>query len=226
MISVEFDKSGKFFKKMNNLVSYSFGFVDGINLGKRAFFTEFGETVKVVLGEFIDSMARQSPESLHHVYEWYETGSPNARLFDIQYTVSGLGLSMGATFRQSTSIKNGSNVPFYNKAIVMENGMSIKVSPVNSDVLVFNDNGQDVFTKNPVSIDSPGGAAVRGSFERAFDLFINSYFSQSFMQSSGLLKKFEDMTTFKKNLRAGVKFGKAPGVSAGFKWITNVGVRG
>lgn len=224
MISIEFDKGGKFVKDMNNLVAYSLGFVDGIKLGKRTFYSKFGETIKLVLGEFIDSMARQNPESLHHVYEWYETGSPNARLFDIHYTVSNIGLSMGGNFRQSTSIKNGSTVPFYNKARVMENGMSVKISPVNSEVLAFNDNGEDVFTKNPVSIDSPGGSAVIGSFERAFDLFMNSYFSQAFMQASGIAKNFTDMTIFKKNLQAGVKFGKAPGISAGFKWIANVGV--
>jgi len=225
MISVTFDRKGIFAKQMDNLVKYSIGFVEGANAGKKLFFATFGEKVTEVLEEFIDSVARQEPEALHHVYEWYETGNPGARLFDIRYTVSNLGLSLNSTFRQSTSIKNGSKVPFYNKAALMENGISITVSPKESDVLVFEDGAETVFTKNPVSIDSPGGYAVEGSFERTFDLFVNSYFSQAFLQIAGINRQFTNLTSYKQNLAAGIKVGKAAGVKAGFRWITNVGVR-
>ena len=35
-------------------------------------------------GEYIDSLARSRPKSLHHVYEWKRVGSKSARLFDVK----------------------------------------------------------------------------------------------------------------------------------------------
>lgn len=224
MIAVTFDKSGSFIREMNNLVKYSVGFIEGAQAGKKLFFATFGEKVTEVLSHFIDSAARHSPETLHHVYEWYQVGSPNARLFDINYTVSNLGLSLKSTFSQSTSIKNGSNVPFYNKASMMEAGVSVSIRPVRSNVLVFEDNNQTVFTSNEVRISELGGGSTTGSFEKTFDLFINSYFSQAFMQIAGINKTFGNLITYKKNLPAGLRLGKAPGLSAGYRWIANLGV--
>jgi len=74
---------------------------------------------------------------LHHVYEWYQTGSPAARLFDINYISNQIGLSFNSTFRQSVSIKSGSKVPFYNKAQIIENGIPVTIRPVSSEVLSF-----------------------------------------------------------------------------------------
>ena len=223
MIGVQFDIDQKFYRQMNNLVQYSYGFVEGIERGKKIFFATLGEKTVEAISLFIDAIARQDRESLHHVYEWYQTGSPEARLFDIDYTVSNLGLSLNSTFRQSMSIKNGSNVPFYDKASMMEAGVSVTVRPRNSDVLVFEDDGQTVFTKSPVTIDSVGGATA-GGFQNAFDMFVNKYFSQAFLEIAGISKRFGNLTTYKKNLQIGLRVGKSAGVSAGFKWITNLGV--
>jgi len=161
---------------------------------------------------------------LHHVYEWYMTGSPDARLFDLQYTVSGLGLSFKSTFSQSTSIKNGSTVPFYDKARIMENGIPVTIKPVSSPVLVFEDNGETVFTKNPVSVANPGGGAVNGSFERTFDMFFEQYFTQSFLKASGMLDYLSNPIAYKKNLEKGKRGGRAVGVTTGYRWIANVKV--
>ena len=224
MISVKLDSSKQFSKEMNNLVNYSLGFIEGIGAGKHLFFATVGEKVKEILSSFIDSMARQSPETLHHVYEWHQTGSPSSRLFDINYTVSNLGLSLKSTFRQSTSIKNGSKVPFYNKANLMEFGVSVTIAPTSSNVLAFEDNGQQVFTSNPVRVDEVGGGATTGSFQNAFDLFVNSYLSQAFMQTIGINKKFGNLDIYKKNLRAGLRGGKSVGISSGYRWVVNLGV--
>jgi hypothetical protein len=224
MIVARFDQDKSFAKEMNNIVNYSLGFIEGANKGKAAFFATLGERVKVVLEQFIDSSARQSPETLHHVYEWHRTGSPEARLFDIQFSVSNLGLSLKSTFTQSTSTQNGSNVPFYNKASVMESGMSVTIKPRKAQALVFESGTETVFTKNPVNVSNPGGVAVVGSYEKTFDLFINSYFTQAFLQSSGIIKRFKDTSLYKKNLRSGVKLGRQVGVVTGLRWIVNVGV--
>ena len=224
MISVQFDLDRKFAKQMNNLVKYSFGFIDGVNAGKQLFFATVGEKTVQIMSEFIDSLARHDPESLHHVYEWEQVGNSNARLFEINYTVSNLGLSLKSTFSQSTSIKNGSNVPFYDKANMMEAGVSAVIRPVNSDVLVFEQDGNTIFTRNSVRVDDVGGSATTGSFQQAFDLFVNNYFSQAFLQTFGISKRFGNLYTYKKNLRSGLRLGKPAGFSAGFRWIANLGV--
>lgn len=214
----------QFMKDMNNLMEYSAGFLEGISLGKTKLFEILGNNVKEILGEFIDSNAKVDPASLHHVYEWYQTGSPAARLFDIEYTISNLGLSFKSTLSQSTSIKNGSNVPFYNKAKIMENGIPVTITPKNAKVLSFESNGETVFTKGPVTVSNPGGQSVDGSYERIFDLFFHNYFSQSFLSSSGLGQYLTKPVAYKNNLSSGKKGGRTVGIQTGYRWIANAGV--
>lgn len=215
----------KSFKKdMDNIIGYTTGFLDGVQLGKKEFFQKVGKVAIELLKKFVDSNARVDPEALHHVYEWNQTGSPSARLFDIDYTVSGLGLSLRSTFRQSTSVKQGSNVPFYNKASIMENGIGVTIAPKVASVLAFEDDGEQVFTKNPVYVSNPGGDAVEGSFERTFDDFFRNYFRQSFLMDSGLSRYLSKPILYKKNLRNGKRMGRSHGLSTGYRWIANAGL--
>lgn len=222
MIKVEFN-TGKVMNDMNNVVNYSIGFLDGVKSGRNQFLTKLGAGIKEILKEYIDSNARVSPETMHHVYEWYQTGSPAARLFDISYRVVGPGISFNSSFRQSTSVKAGSNVPFYDKARIMELGIPVTIKPVRSEVLVFEDDGKTVFTKNPVTVSNPGGEGVQGGFEKAFDAFFSRYLSQSVLQSSGLTRYLSNPTAFKKNFARGVKSGRSAGLQAGYRWILGAG---
>lgn len=214
--------SAKFAREMDNVMKYSIGFLEGINKGKTKFMNNLGESAINVMKEFVDSNARVNPSALHHVYEWYKTGSPEARLFDIDYTVSNLGLSFKSSLRQSSSIKAGSNVPFYNKARIMEEGIPVRIKPKNSKVLAFYDDGDEVFTSKEITVETPGGPEVQGSLEKTLDVFMNQYFKQSFLYNSGILKHFSDMSMFKKNIRSGKNLGKARGIETGYRWIANV----
>jgi hypothetical protein len=220
MISVKIDSS-RFLSDMKNIVDYSVGFLDGAQKGKKVFLNNLGEDVVELLKEYIDSNARVSPQTLHHVYEWYQTGSPDARLFDITHTVSGIGLSFRSSFRQSSSIKNGSREPFYNKAMVMEDGRTVIIRPKTAQALRFDINGEEVFTKNPVIVENPGGQTERG-FEKVFDIFFSRYFKQTFLRKSGMLKDFENPVAYKNNLKSGVKLGRNKGVETGYRWVANV----
>jgi hypothetical protein len=224
MIGLQID-STSFKREMQNIIDYSVGFLEGVERGKTVFLKNLGASVVEVLKEFVDSNARVNPAMLQHMYEWYRAGSPDARLFDIDYTVSGRGLSFRSTFRQSTSVKNGSNVPFYDKARIMEYGIPVTISPKKSKVLVFEDNGETVFTRNPVRVENPGGSAAQGSFEQVFDIFFNQYFSQAFLQSSGLMQYLETPVLYKKNLPRGKRGGRPSGIDTGYRWIANAGVR-
>jgi hypothetical protein len=216
--------SNQFKKEMSNVVDYSLGFLEGVQKGKSTFLKTLGIQTVETMKDFIDSNARVNPQMLHHIYEWNATGSPDARLYDISYTVSNLGLSFKSSFSQSISIKNGSKVPFYNKAKIMEDGIPVTIKPKNAQVLAFDVNGETVFTKNPVKVNNPGGTEVQGGFEKVFDMFFNKYFSQAFLRVSGVAKYLENPDIYKKNLSAGKKIGKTKGVSTGYRWIANAGV--
>jgi hypothetical protein len=209
-------------KTLNNMVNYSVGFIDGAKRGKNKFMGSLGIGVIEVLKQYIDTMAKLDPSSLHHVYEWYQTGSPAARLFDLDYTVSNLGLSINGTFRQSNSMSKDSKEPFYNKARIMELGLPVRIAPKSSDVIAFTDNGETIFTRKPYTVYNPGGDEVQGSFEKVVDQFMLQYFKQSFLKSSGLYDYLNNPTIYKKMASSGAKGGRNVGLRAGYTWITNV----
>jgi len=208
-------------KKILNIYEYSVGFLDGIDKGKSLFLRNLGVGVIEVLKQYVDAEARSNPKALHHIYEWYQTGSPNSRLYDFDYTVSNLGLSFKSTFRQSTTMSNGSSTPFYDKAKIMEEGIPVTISPKKADKLVFEIEGETIFTSKEVTVQNPGGEYVEGSFEKIADQFFSRYFKQSFLKSSGIYDYIKNPIVYKKNFAAGSKSGRSKGVSTGFKWIAN-----
>ena len=211
----------QFESQMNNIVKYSIGFLDGVENGKTIFLKNLGLGTIQALAAYVDVSAKGNPRALHHVYEWYQTGSPSARLFDLDYTVSNLGLSINSTFKQSRTLREDSNEPFYNKASIMERGVPVTITPKKSSVLVFEEGGETIFTKNPITVRSPGGDEVRGSFEKTVDEFILRYFKQSFLRASGIYDYIKKPTLYKKNIKAGSKLGRSKGIDTGFKWIAN-----
>jgi hypothetical protein len=216
--------SNQFKKEMNNIVNYSIGFLEGVQKGKTVFLKTVGLETVELMKQFIDSNARVNPDMLHHIYEWNQVGSPSARLYDISYTTSNLGLSFRSSFSQSTSIKNGSRTPFYDKARIMEEGIPVVIRPRVAQSLAFEDNGETVFTKGPVTVDNPGGIEVEGGFEKVFDMFFNRYFSQAFLRVSGVAQYLENPQVYRKDMQAGKKMGRTKGLSTGYRWIANAGV--
>ncbi len=213
--------TASFEKQLKNIIQYSSGFLDGVQKGKAEFLKALGQATITSLGQYIDAQARSNPSALHHIYEWNRTGSPGSRLFDLQYTVSNLGLSVGGTFKQSTSIKDESSVPFYDKAKIMEKGIPVTITP-KKRVLAFNVGGETVFTTNSVTVNNPGGNEVQGSFENAIDEFIRFYFKQSFLRASGIYDYISKPVLYKTDLKAGARLGKSKGFQTGFRWIANV----
>ena len=222
MISIKINDKD-LMRDLNNIIDYSFGFLEGIEKGKRIFLDNLGKDITELVKEYIDSSARVNPSRLHHVYEWYQTGSPESRLFNINYTVSNLGLSFKSTFSQSVTIKNGSRTPFYDKARIMEDGIPVTIAPVKAKVLSFEVDGEQVFTKGPVVVDSPGGNS-QGGFESVMDQFFTQYFTQAFLRKSGALSELENVQIYKNNFAAGSKQGRGKGIETGYRWIVNAKV--
>lgn len=204
------------FRDIMNIVEYSQGYLEGAEKGKPKFLQEIGAATIEMAKEFIDTNAKLDPQRLHHVYEWYLTGSPEARLYDIDYTVTKDSVLFTYQFKQSQSVSKGSTTPFYNKAQVMESGVPVTIKPKNSSVLAFDINGEPYFRPGPIVVDKPGGA-VAGQFEKVLDLFFNNYFKQSFLRVSGIAYNLESPAEFHKNLRKNK--GRADGIKAGYNWI-------
>jgi len=218
MIQVKY-RSNDFMKDMNSVVQYASGFLEGAKDGKRELLETVGKRTVEILKEFIDANARSNDAILHHVYEWHEAGSPNSRLFDLEYSAVRGGLTIMSTFRQSLSVQSGSTTPFYDKARIMEQGIPVTIKPKKSSVLAFEDNGEQVFTKSPVSVANPGGEAAAGGFKETIDMFFRSYWQQSFLESTGIADILRNPIQFKKNLPRAKAGGKSIGYDVGYRWI-------
>ena len=215
--------SKQFTREMNNIMKYSTGFIEGIQRGKKPLYAALGPQISELASEFVDANARVSPELLHHVYEWHRTGSPESRLFDVDFTISNIGLTFKTSFKQSTSIKNGSNVPFYNKAEIMENGIGVTIRPKRANALRFEIDGQEIYTSREVHVENPGGQ-TQGQFQNTISNFFGIYFRQSFLQSSGLAQHFKYPKVYEKNLNAAKRGGRSLGLKTGYQWVVNAGV--
>ena len=203
-------------------MNYSTGFLEGIEKGKIELYASLAPKISELAAQFIDVNAKMSPELLHHIYEWEKVGSPQARLFDLDYKISNIGITFTSSLKQSTSIKNGSNVPFYDKARIMEDGVSITIEPKKANVLRFEVDGTEVYTSSPVTVDNPGGN-TKGQFENIVDKFFGVYFRQSFLSSSGLLQYFKTPQIYKKNLVSAKRGGRALGLKTGYRWVADAG---
>lgn len=208
---------------MDNIAEYSIGFLEGLEKGKKQFMQNLAEDAVESLKEFVDSNARTNPKMLQHMYEWYQSGNANARLFDFSYVVNDAGIKIASSFSQSRSIQSGSKEPFYNKAEIMEKGMSVIIKPKKASTLAFIADGREVFSKTPVVVNNPGGIEAQGSFDSTIKMFFEQYFSQAFLNFSGIRSYLEKPTGYKKSLRAGSKEGRSAGINAGREWISNAG---
>ncbi len=222
MIKMRID-SRKFYKDMNNILEYSFGFLEGVHRGKKAFYMALGPKIAELASQFIDANARVSPDLLHHIYEWERVGSPKARLFDISFVVSNIGITFNSSLKQSQSIKRGSKVPFYNKAQIMEDGVAVTIRPVKAQALRFEIDGEEVYTSSEVNVENPGGQ-TQGQFKNIVTNFFGVYFRQSFLQASGIQKYLENPIVYKNNLQKGKARGKTEGIKTGYRWIVSAGV--
>lgn len=221
MLNVRVDMHN-FSKVLNNVIEYSNGFIEGINVEKHNF-NKFlaGYTVEA-LERYIDSQARMNPEMLHHVYEWNQVGNAKARLFKFNVNATKSNIIITGSFLTSKSANDNGQV-FANKAEIMENAISVVVTPKNSSVLVFEDGDETVFTTNSIFIEHPGGDAVANSFGETVNTFFESYFVAAFIQP--LIRDLQNASEYSNDFVYGAKGGgRMAGIRAGRKYLDISGV--
>jgi hypothetical protein len=224
MISVNYDTKD-FNKKMKSAVDYTQGFTKGIQENRKNFNFQLGKYSLEILNKYIDTKARMSPDSLHHVYEWGQAGNSGARLFEINTSATQTNIIFYGKFLPSKSISDTSNEPFINKAEIMENSILIEISPKSSNVLAFEANGETVFTADSIYVANPGGDNVAGAFGNAVEDFFQNYYTNTVLFQSGIFKKLSNPVEFSSGFSAGVSGGGfSAGKAAGKKYLTVKGV--
>jgi hypothetical protein len=223
MISVKFDTSN-FSKITRNAMNYSSGFFQGVEMNRTKFNQQLGELAVEMLKKYIDSRARSDRSSLHHVYEWDMSGSPDARLFELESKASATNIIILGNFLPSKSISDTSSEPFVDKANVMENSILVEITPKNN-VLAFEADGETVFTTDSIYIANPGGDEVAGSFGKTVEDFFDSHFTAQVLMQSGLYQKLSSASEYAQFFASGANGGgSAVGIQAGKKYLTVKGV--
>lgn len=223
MIKVKFDTK-ELTKTLNNIVSYSHGFTNGVKVAQPNFNKELGLFIEEALKKYIDAKARGNPSALHHVYEWGMVGSPAGRLFEFTMINSQTFITFTGRFLPSSSISDTSTQPFTNKAEIMEKGITITINPENSNFLAFEDDGETVFTSQSVVIENPGGSGVQGSFEAVVREFFNNYLTVGLLKSAGIFDKLRYAKEYSNRFVQGSKTGSSAGMSAGKEYLNLGGI--
>ena len=158
---------------------------------------------------------------LHHVYEWEGVGDPMERLYDLSLQVNNTSAVIDAEFLESNVPSQDGGEPFYNKAIIMEEGIPVVINEKNAKALAFTINGEEYFRVGPITIPNPGGEATRGSFVEAFNEFYGKYFTEVYLSAIKFYDYFSNPKVYENYFSSGVKGGgSSTGKAAALSWIT------
>jgi hypothetical protein len=214
-------KADDLIKKLNNTVRYSNGFVTELNKNKSLLNQKVGMTSISAFYDYLDGLARSHPGMLHHVYEWGSIGDPMERLYGLSLEVNNTSAVIDAEFLQSNIPSEDGQEPFYNKAIIMEEGIPVTINEKNAQALAFTIDGQEYFRVGPITIANPGGEATRGSFVEAFNEFYGSYFTNVYLQAIKFYDYFSNAKAYENGFASGVNGGGYPlGKAAALSWIS------
>lgn len=222
MLSVKMD-ARNINKILKNATSYSYGFLEGVEMNQAEFNKRLGGFTIEALYRYVDSKAKANPKSLHHVYEWGQTGNPSGRLFNFTYKPYKTLIRFTGNFLPSSTINQNSTSPFVDKARIMEDQIQVVITPKESQYLAFESDGEMVFTTKTIYIDHPGGDEVAGSFGKTVEDFFDNYFNvgllRPFLNDLKTVEEFSEM--FSSGARSG---GKSTGIRAGKKYMTKTGM--
>jgi hypothetical protein len=121
---------------------------------------------------YVNAVARGNSKSMMHLYEWGQVGVTSGRLFDLSIPAASRGkanFSMKVEFRpskklvplteaQATPGPSGKVVKkqhiFFNKAMVMEYGMTVVIRPKNTKYMAFDNPPGALQTKSGLTFSS------------------------------------------------------------------------
>lgn len=210
-------------KKINNAAKYTDAFTSELKRNKSLLNEKVGQESVQAFYDYLDTLARTHPGMLHHVYEWGQVGDPAGRLYDLALSINNTSAVINAEFYQSEVPSPTSDVPFYDKAAIMEAGQSITINEVDAKVLFFEIDGEEFFRHGPIVVANPGGTQTRGSFIKAFNEFYQKYFTEFHLKQIGFYKYFSNAKEYERYFGSAVKGSAASAVGrkAALSWIMN-----
>lgn len=221
MIGVKFNTKD-LVDKLLATTNYSNAFISQLKTSEPKIAQKIADTSISAFYDYLDGLARSHPGMLHHVYEWGQVGDPFGRLYELQRVLMRNSANIRVEFLESTSVPDNGTEAFYNKAAIMEEGISVVVNEKDASVLFFEIDGEEFFRHGPIFIANPGGSATRGSFLKAFNEFYTSYFTQVYLRAIRFYEHFDTPQEFMKNFNSAVrsKSGAARiGRMAALSWV-------
>lgn len=206
-----------FVRSIKNVAGYTDGFVTATIEERLMFNIKLGTIIVSMLYAYIDSKAKLEPESLHHVYEPQMLGDPDGRLFELGMEATAAGIVITGGFLRSAVSADERFDPFYERARIMESGISISIEPQDGGVLSFMDDGELVTISTGVFVEHPGGPEVEGSFGRAVDTFLSTYLIKGIIDP--IIKKLSTPEEYANSLVEGSRSGRSAGLAAGKKYM-------
>lgn len=209
---------------VKNVVDYTDGFLKESKAKESTIASKLGDISIEAFYDYLDGLARTNPGMLHHIYEWESVGDPQARLVQLKKALSQSRVNIDADFLQSMVAPEGGSEPFYDKATIMEEGITVVVQAVQAKAMFFEYQGEEFFRAGPIVIENPGGEATRGSFLRVFEEFYNNYFDEVYLRSIRFYDHFKKSRAYKDNFgRAAKSTGaRSIGRTTALKWIMTI----
>lgn len=134
---------------------------------------------------YVDAIARMDNYRYHHIYEFGKTGSKGGRLFKATVKNGLISYSL-----LPASVPNQNGAVFQQKAFIMEAGTPIIIEPVSSDYLVYEIDGETIFSKRSV-VNQPGGPYVANAFRDLFNEFFSSNLPNVALKELGFFDEIE-----------------------------------
>lgn len=193
--------TGKFSEKVLALTTYDGTIINSLYLSpvnKQKINRGAAFIIKNYFDQYLDMKARQTPAAYHHVYEFDRTGQKDSRLFkaNISGTIDGAVLSYNFIPAKNA---NRQGYEFSNKAEVMEKGDPLVITPKRGKYLKYQlEDGRFVTTEKSF-VESPGGTAVRNSFESTFTRFMNTQGVQV-LEKFGFFRRIEKAIETKRRM--------------------------
>lgn len=210
--------TGKMPEKILDMAQYQLLTVDMIHNSPEAsqkIGTAAGKTLVKYFEEYYANLTRANKYLYQHVYEFDRGGDNKYKLFKAQISSNMGNVKIKYNF-MNARVPNRNGYLFKNKAEIMESGKEVTIKPKNSSVLMFNIDGQNIFSKSEIKVQNPGGD-VSGNFEEQFNKYMKSnakqiLLSSGFSKKINLLLKAESAIVGKKitmSTGAGIKNAKA-----------------
>ena len=134
---------------------------------------------------YVDAVAKIDPYRYHHIYEFNMVGSKGGRLFKGSVKNSQISYTL-----VESRVPNNNGQVFSRKAFVMESGQPLEILPKNGKFLVYEVDGETVFSKGSY-VSQPGGPYVANAFREIFQQYFNSRMPNAALRDSGFYDTIE-----------------------------------